>query len=139
MKSGSSHIFTVRVYYEDTDFSGVVYHGSYLHFIERARTELLRSLGIHQGAILAGQAGDVFGFVVRRMTIDFLKPARMDDELTVETWPAKIGGASVDLAQRVLRGSELLVTADVKVISVDGGRVARLPDWVRAKFAAATV
>ena len=132
------HLFTVRVYYEDTDFSGVVYHGSYLHFIERARTELLRSLGIHQGAILAGQSGEVFGFMVRSMTVDFLRPARMDDELTVETRPLVVGGASVDLAQRVLRGDEVLVDARVKVASVAGGRVARLPDWIRAKFAAAS-
>ena len=129
------HIFPVRVYYEDTDFSGVVYHASYLRFMERARTEFLRELGIHQQAIFDGAHGDIFGFAVRRMEIDFLKPARMDDMLSVETSAAAIGGASIDLAQRIRRGEELLIAAKVRVACIADGRPKRLPSWVREKLA----
>ncbi len=129
------HIFPVRVYYEDTDFSGVVYHASYLRFMERARTEFLRELGIHQQAIFDGAHGDIFGFAVRRMEIDFLKPARMDDMLSVETSADAIGGASIDLAQRILRGEELLIAAKVRVACIADGRPKRLPSWVREKLA----
>ena len=94
---GSPHRLTVRVYYEDTDFSGVVYHASYLRFLERGRTEFLRALGIvHRGIFGNGRAGG-FHFVVRAMTIEFLKPALMDDELCVETHPSATGGASIDM------------------------------------------
>ncbi len=130
----SPHLFPIRVYYEDTDFSGAVYHANYLRFMERGRTELLRSLGVHQGQALAGDSHESFGFVVRRMEIDFLKPARMDDELVVETTPTKVGGASIDLAQRVLRGDEVLATAQVRVGCVVGGRAGRLPADVRRKL-----
>ena len=116
------HTFPIRVYYEDTDFSGAVYHANYLRFMERARTELLRSLGVHQGMIHAGEAGDAFAFVVRRMTIDFLKAARMDDELVVETRAVAVGGASVDLAQRVLRGDEVLLVATLEQSSVQDSK-----------------
>ena len=128
------HLFPVRVYYEDTDFSGAVYHANYLRFMERGRTELLRSLGVHQGQSLGASQGEAFGFVVRRMEIDFLKPARMDDELIVETTPMKVGGASIDLNQRVLRDGEVLVTAQVRVGCVVGGRAGRLPAEVRRKL-----
>ena len=128
------HFFPVRVYYEDTDFSGVVYHASYLRFLERGRTEYLRACGISQGAIFAGQAGDVFAFALRRMAIDFLKPARMDDELIVETSLMKLGGASVEMGQRILRSGEVLVTADMKIAIVNGGRASRMPAEVMAKL-----
>ena len=128
------HLFPVRVYYEDTDFSGAVYHANYLRFMERGRTELLRSLGVHQGQALGAAHGEAFGFVVRRMEIDFLKPARMDDELIVETTPMNVGGASIDLNQRVLRDGEVLVTAQVRVGCVVGGRAGRLPAEVRRKL-----
>ena len=75
---GGRHFFPIRVYYEDTDFSGIVYHANYLRFIERARTEMLREKDLHQGDILAGE--EIF-FVVARMNIEFLRPARMDDLL----------------------------------------------------------
>ena len=123
--------FDVRVYYEDTDFSGVVYHASYLRFMERGRTEMLRSLGLSQGAIMAGQAGEVFGFAVRAMNVEFLKPARMDDLLTIETTPRALGGASLELDQRVLRGEEVLITAQVRIACVANGRPARIPKAVR--------
>jgi len=123
----SPHRFPVRVYYEDTDFSGVVYHASYLRFMERGRTEMLRALGIEQ-------AGLEFGFAVRAMQIDYLKPARMDDELTIETTTRSIGGATLDLDQRVLRGEEVLVTASVRIACIAQGRPARLPKDIRAKL-----
>ena len=130
------HTFSVRVYYEDTDFSGAVYHANYLRFMERARTELLRSLGVEQGAILAGAPGDAFGFVVRSISIDFLKPARMDDLLTIETDPHEIGAASFELTQRVLRGEDLLAAARVRVACVIAGRAGRIPRPVRDKLLA---
>jgi acyl-CoA thioester hydrolase len=129
----SAHRLQIRVYYEDTDFSGVVYHASYLRFMERGRTELLRDLGIHQQAIHAGETP--FAFVVRGMAIEFLKPARMDDVLTVETSAQEVRGASAILAQRVLRGDEVLATADVKVAAVAQGKPVRLPPEMREKLA----
>ena len=130
------HRLSVRVYYEDTDFSGLVYHASHLRFMERGRTELLRDLGIFQRALHESPGGGLF-FVVRAMTIDFRRPALMDDLLTVETRVEQVAGASVDLAQRVLRGEEPLVTALVKVAAVEGGKARRLPDDVRQKFVSA--
>jgi acyl-CoA thioester hydrolase len=127
------HTFPVRVYYEDTDFSGVVYHASYLRFMERGRTELLRSLGIDQRAAFSSESP--FGFAVRGMNIEFLKAASMDDVLTVETTLAQLGGASLELAQRILRGHDVLVTALVRVACVSQGRAARMPDFVRKKLA----
>ena len=129
-----SDIFPVRVYYEDTDFSGVVYHASYLCFLERGRTEYLRSRGIHQQAINTGS--EPFAFAVRRMAIDFIKAARMDDLLTVETAITKLGGASVQMQQRILRGDEILLTADVTIACVTAGRAGRIPAWVQQKFSA---
>ena len=132
----TSHEISIRVYYEDTDFSGVVYHASYLRFMERGRTELLRDLGVHQQAIHAGEseAHAPFAFVVRAMNIEFLKPARMDDMLTVETAAREVKGASAALAQRVLRGAEILVTADVRVACVADGKPVRLPPEIREKL-----
>ena len=130
------HRHSIRVYYEDTDFSGVVYHASYLRFMERGRTELLRDLGIHQQAIHSGDTDHKpFAFVVRGMNIEFLKAAKMDDVLVVETSAKEVKGASAILAQRVLRGEEVLVTADVRVAAVADGKAARLPAEVREKLA----
>jgi acyl-CoA thioester hydrolase len=125
---------SIRVYYEDTDFSGLVYHASYLRFMERARTEMLRALGLDQRALLEGAAGAPIFFVVRSMDIDFRRPATMDDLLTVETVVLKLGGASLSLEQRVLRQAELLVSANVTVVCVEAGRARRFPPEVRAKF-----
>lgn len=126
----SGHRHALRVYYEDTDFSGFVYHASYLRFLERGRTEWLRALGLHQGEIHAGEAPYVF--VVRRMTIDWLKPARMDDEVVVETRLAALRGASAELAQTIRRGPETLLEAQVTIACVAGGRPRRLPESLRA-------
>lgn len=134
MSTSSPHLFSVRVYYEDTDFSGAVYHANYLRFMERARTEFLRQAGIHQAEVFAGRHGEAFGFVVHRMNIEFKRPARMDDLLTIETIGKTIRGAAIDLTQRVLRGEEVLATADVSVACVSNGRAARLPAWVRERL-----
>jgi len=129
-----AHTLPIRVYYEDTDFSGVVYHASYLRFLERGRTELLRDLGVHQAA-LHGDA-NALAFAVRRMTIDWLKPAKMDDVVTVETHVAEIKGASLVLNQRIVLGDMVLLIADVLVALVQNGKPARLTPELRVKLAA---
>ena len=128
----AGHRISVRVYYEDTDFSGVVYHASYLRFMERGRTELIRALGIEQRELFDGD--QALGFAVRRMTIDFVRPAVMDDLLTVETRPTLARGATMELDQRILRGEEVLITAQVKVACVGGGRARRIPDVLRHRL-----
>jgi acyl-CoA thioester hydrolase len=127
-----THRIPVRVYYEDTDFSGVVYHASYLRFMERGRTELIRALGVEQRELFDGDTA--LGFAVRSMQIEFLRPAVMDDMLTVETRSVAARGATMDVEQRVLRGEEVLVTAKVKVACVGGGRARRIPDGLRLRL-----
>jgi len=129
MQDGA-HVLPVRVYYEDTDFSARVYHASYLRFLERGRTELLRAVEVAQSDLHAQMGG--LAFVVRRMNIDFLGAAVMDDVLTVVTKPKDMRGASMILAQEVRRGEEVLVAADVMVACVRGGRAVRIPDELRA-------
>ena len=123
----------MRVYYEDTDFSGLVYHASYLRFLERGRTDSLRLAGVDQSQLHADGEGLVFA--VRRMTLDFLKPARMDDVLVVETRTREVRGATILIAQRVLRGEETLLTAEVTVACLGGGRPRRIPDSLRRTLA----
>jgi acyl-CoA thioester hydrolase len=132
------HVLPVRIYYEDTDFSGLVYHASYLRFMERGRTDYLRLLGTEQGALLAEPpaAAPGFGFVVRSMKIDFLKPARMDDVVEVRTTPRQVSGASITLLQRVNRGAETLVEAEVRVAFIAGGRAQRIPKALREAMGA---
>ena len=122
------HRITIRVYYEDTDFSGFVYHANHLRFLERARTEFLRSRGITQSILHRDEAGLVF--VVRRLAIDYLRPARMDDVLVVETALAEIRGASLRLSQTATCGGIVLVRAEVGVAAVRDGRPVRLPGAV---------
>jgi acyl-CoA thioester hydrolase len=132
------HYQAVRVYYEDTDFSGIVYHASYLRFMERGRTNYLRLLGANHGALFASAQAEApgFTFVVRTMGIEFLKPARMDDVLEVETTPQEVKGASIMLHQIVRRGLETLVEAHVKVAFVSGGRARPIPKGLRAAMQA---
>lgn len=130
--SEGAHRLAIRVYYEDTDFSGVVYHANYLRFLERGRTELLRATGIDQSMLHAETRG--FAFVVRRMAIDYLRPARMDDVIEVETTSREVRGASLRLSQRILRDGEVLVAAEVQVAAVAGGRPVRIPDGLRARL-----
>ncbi len=133
------HRLAVRVYYEDTDFSGVVYHASYLRFLERGRTEFLRALGIEHWGIFGNRRADGFHFVVRAMSIEFLKPALMDDELRVETHPSATRGASIDMTQKIRRGCEVLLTAKVRIAVVAGGKARRIPAGILAKLRASTV
>jgi acyl-CoA thioester hydrolase len=127
------HIMQVRVYYEDTDFSGIVYHANYLRFMERGRTNYLRLLGADQLALFAEAQSEApgFAFVVRTMQIDYLKPAKMDDILDVITSPVEVKGASILLAQEVRRGDDLLVEAKVRVAFVSGGRARPIPKALR--------
>jgi acyl-CoA thioester hydrolase len=127
------HVMSVRVYYEDTDFSGMVYHASYLRFMERGRTNYLRLLGADQRALFEETEEEApgFAFVVRSMQIDFLKAARMDDVLEVITTPQEVRGASITLDQRVMRGDDVLIEARVQVAFVSGGRARRIPEALR--------
>ena len=127
------HIQQVRVYYEDTDFSGVVYHASYLRFMERGRTNYLRLLGADQHALFAEAESEApgFAFVVRAMQIEYLKSARMDDVLEIVTVPLDVRGASITLGQEVRRGSDVLIEARVKVAFVSGGRARPIPKALR--------
>jgi acyl-CoA thioester hydrolase len=128
------HVMAVRVYYEDTDFSGVVYHASYLRFMERGRSNHLRLLGADQRALFEQMESEApgFSFVVRSMQIDFRKPARMDDVLEIVTTPLQVKGASIVLQQRVSRGDECLVEATVQVAFIAGGRARPIPRALRA-------
>jgi acyl-CoA thioester hydrolase len=127
---GKMHILPIRVYYEDTDFSGAVYHANYLKFCERARSDCLRLLGIHHSE-LHGTAS----FVVRRMVCEFLKPALIDNLLEVETRFVEFAGARMELTQRVMRTGEKLFEAQVTVALVDGqGRPKRLPAEMTKTF-----
>ena len=127
------HHQQVRVYYEDTDFSGVVYHASYLRFMERGRTNYLRLIGADHRALFeqAKALAPGFAFVVTHMTIDFKRPAFMDDVLDIVTVPKEVKGASVMLLQKVMRGHELLVQAHVQVAFVSGGRARPIPKPLR--------
>jgi acyl-CoA thioester hydrolase len=130
---GGCHHQPIRVHYEDTDFTGVVYHASYLRFMERGRSNYLRLLGADQRALFeqAEQEAPGFAFVVRSMSIDFHKPAQMDDVLDVITQTAEVKGASVTLHQQVVRGVETLVEAAVQVAFVSGGRAKPIPKPLR--------
>jgi acyl-CoA thioester hydrolase len=121
----------VRVYYEDTDFSGRVYHASYLRFLERGRTEWLRRRGFaHRD--LAESSG--LAFAVRSLEIEYLAPAMMDDLLQVETSTTAARGASIEFLQRIVRGDQELVTAKVRVAAIRDGRPARMPADLRRLF-----
>jgi acyl-CoA thioester hydrolase len=127
------HHMQIRVYYEDTDFSGIVYHANYLRFMERGRTNHLRLMGAEQHALFAQAQEETpgFAFVVRSMEIDYLRPARMDDLLDIVTWPVAVKGASITLAQEVRRGEEVLVKAQVRVAFISNGRAQPIPKSLR--------
>jgi acyl-CoA thioester hydrolase len=119
----------IRIYYEDTDAGGVVYHARYVAFCERARSDCLRLLGIHQSTF------EDANFVVRRMACDFLKPARLDDLLEVHTRFIEMGGARIELGQEVMLNGNTVFKADVTVALVDSrGRPKRLPETMADRF-----
>jgi acyl-CoA thioester hydrolase len=127
------HHMAVRVYFEDTDAQGVVYHANYLRFMERGRTNYLRLLGTDQRALFeeAQTEASGFAFVVRSMQIDFYKPAFMDDLLDIITMPNEVKGASITLLQQCKRDGDLIVEARVRVAFVSGGKAQRIPKPLR--------
>ncbi len=129
MNSPPSHRLPVRVYYEDTDAGGIVYHASYIRFAERGRTEFVRMLGLDQGAY-RDETG--LGFAVKSMTVDYIKPALLDDELEVLTEVQEARGASITFLQTVLRAGEALTRLTVRVACLNkAGRPVRLPNLLR--------
>nr|WP_244318605.1 tol-pal system-associated acyl-CoA thioesterase [Roseibium hamelinense] len=126
----------VRVYYEDTDFTGIVYHGSYVRFFERGRSDFLRLLGIHHHQLNDSKNHQQLAFAVRSMNLEFLKPASIDDILEVKTALEGAKGARIFLKQRIVRQKEILCEADVvvAVISSDG-RPTRMPRSLSEKLA----
>ena len=125
----SPHTFPLRVYYEDTDLAGIVYYANYLKFIERARSEWVRGLGIDQ-ALLRAKQGIVFA--VRRVEADYLRPAVFDDVLSVQTTLADHSGARLVLDQAVLRGGQTLFTARVTLVCLTtAGTATRFPSALR--------
>ena len=130
---GREHVLPVRVYYEDTDFSGFVYHASYIRFCERGRSDFLRIAGIHHSELHWGGSDGRTGFVVRRMECDFLRPATIDDVLEARTRFLELRGARFILEQRIMRGEEMLFRALVTAALVNAqGRPVRLPKQMRA-------
>jgi len=122
------HVLPVRVYYEDTDFSGFVYHANYLKFCERGRSDFLRLIGIHHHELHWAGSGGSMGFVVRHMVCDFARPARIDDLVEVETRLVALSGARLEIDQRVMRQGELLFSGKVTAALVDAaGRPKRFP------------
>lgn len=136
---GQVHKLPIRVYYEDTDFSGIVYHANYLRFAERGRSDFLRLIGVHHTDLFEG--GDPLAFAIHRMEIDFLKPARIDESLEVHTRYVRASGARLEAEQEIFRLSaggalEEIWRAHVFAAVLDGtGRPRRLPATVRAALA----
>lgn len=129
------HSLKARVYYADTDFSGVVYHGRYLEFFERGRSEFLRMIGIHHTELAAGQSGEKLMWIVRRMELDFHKSAHIDNILTIKTMIVKISGARIIMDQRILCHDRLLVTAKVEAALInEHERPRRFPKEFAAKW-----
>ena len=123
----------VRVYYEDTDFSGVVYHARYLHFFERGRTEALRAVGVSHTALLARD--EPLAFAVRKMTTEWIAPARIDDMLDVTTRFLDVKGARMAIAQEMRCGATLIARADVEAACMNlAGKPRRLPPEIIARF-----
>lgn len=124
-----SHLFSCRVYYEDTDLAGIVYYANYLKFIERARSEWVRELGVDQSALKVGEG---IVFAVRRVEADYLSPARFDDVLTISTQVRDISAARITLTQDVSRGDDTLFKSVVTLVCLgEGGRPTRLPADIR--------
>jgi acyl-CoA thioester hydrolase len=136
-EAGVRHLLPIRVYFEDTDFSGLVYHASYLRWCERGRSDFLRLLGNDHRALIGGLEGrEPAAFVVRRMSLEFLKPARIDEVLEVETRVKEVGAAHLVLLQTVRRDETPLLEAEVMVVLVSvSGKPLRLNPALRAAFA----
>jgi acyl-CoA thioester hydrolase len=132
------HVLPVRIYFEDTDFSGVVYHGSYIRFMERGRSDFVRLLGVAHAALDAGDHGEQLAFAVHRINIGFFRPARIDDLVEVRTMVKAVTGARLVLDQTVSRDGERLTEAEVTIVLVTrDGKARRIPDSVRDTLDAA--
>ncbi|MFK4825279.1 tol-pal system-associated acyl-CoA thioesterase [Paenochrobactrum sp. BZR 588] len=127
----NGHRLLARVYYADTDFSGVVYHGRYLEFFERGRTDFLRLKGVHHTELAAGSLGEELVWVVRRMEIDFKSPAKIDDLLLIETKVADVSGARIHMQQKITCEGRLLCAALVEAVMITKqGKPRRFPaEW----------
>jgi len=131
---GDAFIFPLRVYYEDTDAAGIVYYANYLKFIERARTEMMRAAGIDHSSM---RDADGVLFIVRRCTLDYRQPARLDDWLQIHTRIVALKGASLEAEQIVLRDSETLVHAELRLACIkESGAPARFPPDLRSSLEA---
>lgn len=129
---GDTHVLPVRVYFEDTDFTGLVYHANFLKFCERGRSDFIRNLGIDHRSLENPTEGEPAVFVVRRIEVDYLRPAHIDEVLEVVTDCAEIGGATLILAQEVRRGDVVLARLKVSVVLVSkAGKPQRLGRLVR--------
>jgi acyl-CoA thioester hydrolase len=130
----TGHRLLARVYFADTDFSGVVYHARYLEFFERGRSDFLRLAGVHHTELADGKHGEKMVWVVRKMEIVFHAPARIDDILTIDTKTANVSGARIFMEQRIRRGDTALVDAKVEAAIIgEGGRPRRFPkEWIEA-------
>jgi acyl-CoA thioester hydrolase len=127
-----AHVFPVTVYWEDTDAGGVVYYANYLCYAERGRTEFLRTLGVNQRALVESEG---FNFVVRRVAVDYIAPARLEDVLDIVTVVRAVTGASVEMEQVVRRGDDVLVRMDVTLACINArGRATRLPADIARAF-----
>lgn len=124
-----TYSFPIRVYYEDTDAAGIVYYANYLKFAERARTEILRECGVVQTELMKSHK---IGFVVRKVTAEYFKPASLDDLLTIETVVSDITKATLTMKQTIKKASETLVELEVRiaVVNQENGRVARMPEHI---------
>ena len=130
---GSRHLYAVRVYYEDTDLSGITYHANYLRWFERARSDLLRRLEIDQRAAIESGGG---AYAVSELSLKYLRPAKLDDDVLVETVCTDLRAASCRMAQKAFRGDELLAEAHLRVGFVSpSGRPIRQPEEWREAFA----
>ncbi len=135
---GQRHVLPVRVYFEDTDFSGLVYHANFLKFIERGRSDFIRLLGIHHNELARGAGQGQMGaaeaafFVVRHMELDYLRPAHIDDVLEVVSELEKLGGASLTLKQEIYRAGRVIFRARVTVVLISKeGKPQRMNELMR--------
>ncbi len=127
--SNGAHIFPVRIYYEDTDFSGNVYHAAYLKFFERGRTEFLRAHGVHHRELFENEG---VAFAVRSLNIEYLRPAQIDDMLEVTTSVVQMKGPKLGLMQIMRRDGEIITQAEVIAVAINAnGRPTRLPQTLR--------
>lgn len=135
LMDNGGHVMPIRIYYENTDHSGIVYHADYVQFLERGRSDYLRLLGIHHTDLAQGVYGKPIYFAVRRLSVDYQKSAKLDDVLIVETRPVLLRGVRLHLQQIIWKDDLILVKADVTVVMIDGlGRPQRPPKALVAIF-----